>query len=286
MSPVTQNPQVKLNDGHSIPQVGFGVFQIPDDETQQAVEHALEAGYRHIDTAAAYGNEAAVGAGLRASGLPRDDVFVTTKLRNGDHSPDAARAAFERSREALGLDVVDLYLLHWPVPSEDLYVPTWRVLEQLQQEGLVRSIGVSNFLPEHLQRLTAETDVVPAVNQVEIHPTFQQPATQRAARDAGLVLEAYSPLGQGQDLHSEPVTAAAREHGVDAGQVVLRWLLQQGVVVLPKSTTPSRIVSNLDLFGFELSDDEVRAISALDSLERIGSDPATFADSQEPPRSA
>lgn len=275
-----RTPHITLNDGNSIPQVGYGVFQIPDEETQAAVERALEAGYRHIDTAAAYRNEAGVGAALRAVGLPREEVFVTTKLRNGDQGPDTARPAFERSVSALGLDYVDLYLIHWPVPSKDLYVPTWRVLEQINDEGLARSIGVSNFLPEHLATLTAETDVVPAVNQIEIHPTFQQPATQQATRDAGIVVESYSPLGQGKDLDADAVTAAAEAYGVSTGQVVLRWAVQQGIVVIPKSVTPERIVSNLDLFGFELTEEQVAAISGLDTDERIGADPATAAFSQ------
>ncbi len=268
-------PSIELNNGVLIPQVGYGVFQVPEDGTQRAVEQALEAGYRHIDTAAAYYNEAGVGAALRASGLPREDVFVTTKLRNGDQGADSTLRAFEASRTALGLDVVDLYLVHWPYPSADRYIETWRSFEKLYAEGAVRAIGVSNFLPPFLERLLAETDVVPAVNQIEIHPSFQQVDTQTASRAAGVAVQAYSPLGQGKDLHAPAVTEVAERLGVTPGQVVLRWHLQQGTIIIPKSVTPERIASNIDLFSFELTEQDMAAISALDSDERIGADPAT-----------
>jgi diketogulonate reductase-like aldo/keto reductase len=267
-------PSIELNNGVQIPQVGYGVFQVPEDDTQAAVEAALEAGYRHIDTAAGYYNEAGVGAGVRASGLPREDVFVTTKLRNGDQGHDNALAAFEDSRAALGLDVVDLYLVHWPVPSKGLYVETWRAFEKLLADGAVRAIGVSNFLPEHLATLAEQTDVVPAVNQIELHPTFQQVTTQEATRAAGIAVEAYSPLAQGADLEDPAVTSVADRLGVTPGQVVLRWHLQQGIIVIPKSVTPERVAANIDLAGFELSDEDMAAIGALDSHERIGLDPA------------
>lgn len=268
-------PNIELNNGVTIPQVGFGVFQVPEEETQRAVEQALEIGYRHIDTAAAYYNEAGVGAAIKASGLPREDIFVTTKLRNGDQGADSALTAFEASRKALGLEVIDLYLVHWPYPSADKYIETWQSFEKLYAEGAVRAIGVSNFLPQFLERLLAETEIVPAVNQIEIHPTFQQPGTQDASRAAGIAVEAYSPLGQGKDLDAEAVTAVAERLGVTTGQVVLRWHVQQGTIVIPKSVTPERIASNLDLFSFELTEEDVAAISALDSEERIGADPAT-----------
>lgn len=277
---MTQVPMIELNNGVSIPQVGFGVFQIPDARTQEAVEAALEAGYRHIDTAAAYYNEAGVGAAVRASGLPREEVFVTTKLRNGDQGHDSALRAFEDSRRALGLDYVDLYLIHWPVPSQDRYVETWRAFEKLLADGVVRAIGVSNFLPEHLDRLLAETDVVPAVNQIELHPTFQQRPTQEASRKAGIAVEAYSPLGQGADLDDPVVTAIADRLGVTPAQVVLRWHVQQGTIVIPKSVNPQRMRENIDLFGFELTDEDMAAISGLDSPHRIGADPATAAFTQ------
>jgi 2,5-diketo-D-gluconate reductase A len=277
---MTQVPMIELNNGVSIPQVGFGVFQVPEDQTQQAVEAALEVGYRHIDTAAGYYNEAGVGAAVRASGLPREEVFVTTKLRNGDQGHDSALRAFEDSRKALGLDYVDLYLVHWPVPSLDRYVETWRAFEKLLADQVVRAIGVSNFLPEHLERLLAETDVVPAVNQIEVHPTFQQPATQEASRRAGIAVEAYSPLGQGADLDDPVVTAIADRLGVTPAQVVLRWHLQQGIIVIPKSVNPQRMRENLDLFGFELTDEDMAAITGLDTPNRIGADPATAAFTQ------
>ncbi|MBO0900289.1 aldo/keto reductase [Cellulomonas sp. zg-ZUI22] len=274
------SPTITLNNGIAIPQVGFGTFQVKAEETQRTVEDALEAGYRHIDTAAGYYNEAGVGAAVRACGLPRDEVFVTTKLRNGDQGYEQALRAFEDSRRALGLDVVDLYLIHWPVPSKDLYVETWRAFEKLLADGAVRAIGVSNFLPEHLERLLRETDVVPAVNQVEVHPTFQQRATQDASTQHGVAVEAYSPLGQGKDLQADAVTSVAERLGVTTGQVALRWHVQAGRIVIPKSVTPERIRSNLDLFSFDLTDEDVAAIDALDSEERIGADPATAAFTQ------
>ncbi|MBO0920797.1 aldo/keto reductase [Cellulomonas sp. zg-ZUI222] len=274
------SPTITLNNGIAIPQVGFGTFQVKAEETQRTVEDALEAGYRHIDTAAGYYNEAGVGAAVRACGLPRDQVFVTTKLRNGDQGYEQALRAFEDSRRALGLDVVDLYLIHWPVPSKDLYVETWRAFEKLLADGAVRAIGVSNFLPEHLERLLRETDVVPAVNQVEVHPTFQQRATQDASTQHGVAVEAYSPLGQGKDLQADAVTSVAERLGVTTGQVALRWHVQAGRIVIPKSVTPERIRSNLDLFSFDLTDEDVAAIDALDSEERIGADPATAAFTQ------
>lgn len=272
-------PTVTLNNGVEIPQVGLGVFQVPEDRTRENVEQALELGYRHVDTAAGYGNEAGVGAALRASGIPRDEVFVTTKLRNGDQGYDRALRAFEDSRRALGVDQVDLYLVHWPVPSRDLYVETWRAFEKLLAEGAVRAIGVSNFLPEHLDRLVTETDVVPAVNQIEVHPTFQQAALQERCRELGIVVEAYSPLGRGADLEAPAVVAAATALGVTPAQVVLRWALQQGRVVIPKSLSAERQATNADLFAFELSAEQVARLDALESgVEgRTGADPATAA---------
>lgn len=270
-------PHVVLSNGVAVPQVGFGTFQIPPDDTQRAVEQALELGYRHIDTAAAYYNEAGVGAAVRASGLPRDEVFVTTKLRNADHGAGKAIEAFEASRRALGLEVVDLYLIHWPVPSRDLFVETWQALQGLAEEGAVRALGVSNFLPEHLERLVAETGAVPTVDQIEVHPTFSQPAVREAARLRGISVEAYSPLGQGADLAEPEITGIAARLGVTPAQVVLRWHVQSGRIVIPKSVHPRRMRDNLDVVGFELSDEDVRAIDALDRADgRIGGDPATF----------
>ncbi|MCC2319774.1 aldo/keto reductase [Cellulomonas xiejunii] len=274
------SPTITLNDGIEIPQVGFGTFQVEPEQTQRTVEDALAAGYRHIDTAAGYYNEAGVGAAVRACGLPRDEVFVTTKLRNGDQGYEQALRAFEDSRRELGLDVVDLYLIHWPVPSKDLYVETWRAFEKLLADGAVRAIGVSNFLPEHLDRLVRETDVVPAVNQVEVHPTFQQRPTQDASTGHGIAVQAYSPLGRGKDLQADAITTVAERLGVTTGQVALRWHVQAGRIVIPKSVTPERIRSNLDLFSFDLTAQDVAAIDALDSDERLGADPATAAFSQ------
>lgn len=280
MTTSTSTPTITLNNGVEIPQVGLGVFQVPESRTQHVVETALGMGYRHVDTAAGYYNEAEVGAALRAVGLPREEVFVTTKLRNGDQGFDSTLRAFEDSRKALGLDVVDLYLIHWPVPSKDLYVETWRAFVRLLEEGVVRAIGVSNFLPDHLRRLVAETDVIPAVNQVEVHPSFQQGATLRATLEAGAAVEAYSPLGQGADLRTGTVVRIAEAHGVTPAQVVLRWHVQQGRIVIPKSVTPERMRTNLDVFGFVLSAEELAAIDALDSGARIGADPVTAAFTQ------
>jgi len=265
---------VDLGAGVAMPALGFGVFQVPADDTQRAVEAALAAGYRHIDTAAAYQNEAGVGAGIRASGLPRDEVFVTTKLRNGEQGRDEARAAFGRSLEALGLDRVDLYLIHWPSPARGLYVETWDTLIALREEGLARAIGVSNFLPEHLAALDP-SGVAPAVNQIELHPTFQQPATAAASRERGIAVEAYSPLGQGGDLGAGAVTAAAAAHGATPAQAVLAWHLQRGRVVIPKTVNPERMRENLAATGLALDEAELAAIDALDTPHRIGADPAT-----------
>ncbi|PRZ08631.1 diketogulonate reductase-like aldo/keto reductase [Isoptericola sp. CG 20/1183] len=270
-------PSITLNNGVTVPQVGLGVFQVPDDGTQANVEQALERGYRHIDTAAGYYNEDGVGAALRASGLPREELFVTTKLRNGDQGYDSALRAFEDSRRALGLDVVDLYLIHWPVPSKDLYVETWKAFEKLLADGAVRAVGVSNFLPEHLDRLVSESDVVPAVNQIEVHPTFQQLDVQAACRKHGIAVEAYSPLGRGADLEASAVESTASALGVTPAQVVLRWHVQQGTIVIPKSLSAERQAANIDVFSFELNEEQMAAVSGLDSgvAGRTGSDPAT-----------
>ena len=265
-----------LTNGVEIPTLGFGTWQVPDGPaTYDAVAEALRVGYRHIDTAAGYYNEEGVGAALRATDIPRDEIFVTTKLRNGDQGYDTTLAAFEASRAALDLEYVDLFLIHWPVPSLDLYVETWRAFEKLQADGLVRSIGVSNFLPEHLDRLVAETEIVPSVNQIEVHPTFQQADLQAATRAHGIAVQAYSPLGRGTDLEAPAVVDAAQRLGVSPAQVVLRWHLQAGRIVIPKSVTAERIRANIDVLGFELTDADVAAIDALESGNRLGADPAT-----------
>lgn len=275
-------PSITLNNGVQIPQVGLGVFQVPDDGTQANVESALERGYRHVDTAAGYYNEDGVGAALRASGLPREELFVTTKLRNGDQGYESTLTAFENSRRALGLDVVDLFLIHWPVPSKDLYVETWGAFEKLLSDGAVRAIGVSNFLPDHLERLVSESQVVPAVNQIEVHPTFQQADVQAACRRHGIAVEAYSPLGRGGDLEAPAVRAIADELGVTPAQVVLRWEIQQDIVVIPKSMSTQRQATNIDVFSFELTGEQMEAVTALEEgvRARTGADPATAAFTQ------
>jgi 2,5-diketo-D-gluconate reductase A len=269
-------PNIELGGGVTIPQEGFGVFQVPAEETVKAVATALETGYRHIDTAAAYGNESEVAQAVRASGLGREDVFITTKCFNDDHGYDAARRAFNASLERLGFDYVDLYLIHWPVPAHDRYVDTWRAFIELQQEGLVRSIGVSNFQPAHLERLIDETGVTPAVNQVEIHPRFGQRGLRRVHEEMGIVTEAWSPLGQGQALEDPVIMEIAARHHRTAAQVVIRWHLQLGNVVIPKSVTPERIKENIEVFDFELDSGDMAAIEELDAGERIGPDPDTF----------
>jgi 2,5-diketo-D-gluconate reductase A len=275
-SSTDQVPRLAMNDGEQIPQLGFGVFQVPPRDTADVATRALLAGYRHIDTAKAYGNEAGVGQAIHAAGLQRDDVFVTTKCFNEDHGFDQAKRALKTSLDQLEMQHVDLYLIHWPVPSQDKYVETWQAFVELRQEGYARSIGVSNFQPAHLERIVAETGVTPAVNQVELHPRLQQPGLRREHDDLGILTEAWSPLAQGQVLDDETITAIARAHGRTAGQVVLRWHLQLGNVVIPKSVTQERIEENFALFDFELSSDEMAAMEALDAGERTGPDPDTF----------
>lgn len=271
---------IELNNGVHIPQLGFGTFRVSEDVTQQVTEEALQAGYRHIDTAAGYYNEAGVGKGLKASGLAREDVFLTTKLRNGDQGYDSALAAFENSRAALGVDVIDLYLIHWPVPSKGLASETWKAFEKLYADGAVRAIGVSNFLPHHLDELLAHAQVVPAVNQFEIHPSLQQRDAQDACRKHGIAVEAYGPIGQGQDLELPVIIEIAEAHGVTPAQVVLRWHIQEGRIAIPKSNTPARIAQNADIFGFELSTEQIAAIDGLEAGHRMYPDPDQFANTQ------
>ncbi len=272
----TDVPTLTLRDGELIPQLGFGVFQVPPEETADVVTRALLAGYRHIDTAAAYRNEGAVGQAIHAAGLDREDVFITTKCFNDDHGLEPAKRALRASLNRLEVDFVDLYLIHWPVPSQDKYVETWKAFIELQQEGLVRSIGVSNFQPAHLERLIEETGVTPTVNQVELHPRLQQTGLRREHEELGIVTEAWSPLAQGQVLDDPAITQIAEAHGKSPGQVVIRWHLQLGNVVIPKSVTPERIVENFEVFDFELTDAEMASIDALDAGDRIGPDPDTF----------
>lgn len=272
---MTRIPRIPLNDGTSIPQLGFGVCLIDPAETERIVSVALEAGYRHIDTAAIYGNEEGVGRAIAASGIPRDEIYVTTKLWNDRHGD--ADAALAGSLDRLGLDHVDLYLIHWPCPAQDRYVEAWRSLTGLREQGLTTSIGVSNFLPAHLERLAMATPVTPAVNQIELHPFFQPWKDIDTARAHGTKVQAWAPLGQGKyGLLSQPeLVDAAVAHGVSPAQVVLRWHLQNGIIVFPKSQTPARIRENIDILGFELTDAEMSAITSLDEGEdgRVGSHP-------------
>jgi 2,5-diketo-D-gluconate reductase A len=276
MSTTPTLPTITLNNGHQMPQLGFGVFQVPDAETTTAVASALDAGYRSIDTASVYGNEAGVGRAIADSGIPRGDLFVTTKIWNSDQGYDAALAAYDASLAKLGLDYADLYLIHWPAPALGLYAETWRALERLLAEGRVRAIGVSNFEPEHLEALARNSDVVPAVNQIELHPALQQASVRAANAARGIATQAWSPLAQGGVLGDPAIAAIAARHGRSPAQVVLRWHLQQGRIAIPKSVTPSRIRENLDVFGFELDASELAAVDALDRGGRTGPDPRTF----------
>ena len=274
-------PALELNDGHTIPQLGFGVFQIAPDETAQVVQHALQVGYRHIDTAEMYANERGVGQAVRASGLDRADVFITSKLHNGAHRPDDARSAFERTLSELGSDYVDLFLIHWPLPTlyDGDFMSTWQALEEFHRDGRARSIGVSNFTIEHLERLLAETDVVPAVNQIELHPYLLNADLRDYGEERGIATQAWSPIAQGAVLEDPAILAIARRLDRSPAQIVLRWHLERGSIVFPKSTTPERIAENFALFDFRLAPEDVDAIAALDRGQagRTGPDPDVFA---------
>lgn len=270
-------PTLVLNNGVEIPQLGLGVYKIPEAETQDVVLHALDVGYRHIDTAALYRNEAGVGRAVRDSGLRRDEVFVTSKVWNDDQGHDATLRAFDASMERLGLEVLDLYLVHWPVPSRDRYLDTWRAMEQLYKDGRIRAIGVSNFEPSHLRRLLDHSGVVPVVNQVELHPYLQQAAVRRADEELGILTEAWSPLAKGGTLLEDPVVLRlADKHGRTPAQVVLRWHVELGTVVIPKSVTPARVKENFEIFDFALDADDHDAIAGLDRSDRIGPHPDSF----------
>ena len=274
-------PAIPLNDGNAIPQLGFGVYQIPPQETARAVGRALEIGYRHIDTAEMYGNEAEVGEAVRASSLDRGDVFVTSKLSNAFHDPQDAREAFDATLSELGFDYVDLFLIHWPLPTlqDSDYVSTWKTLEEFHRDGRARSIGVSNFQIEHLERLASETDTVPAVNQIEVHPYLTNDAVRDYGREHGITTEAWSPIAQGGVLEDPAIARVAEKVGKTPAQVVLRWHLQRGDIVFPKSVTPLRMEENFDLFDFELEAADMEEITALDRGEdgRTGPHPDTFA---------
>jgi 2,5-diketo-D-gluconate reductase A len=275
---VTDIPQIVLNNGQTIPQFGFGVFLVKPDQTQAAVTHALQAGYRHIDTAEMYGNEAEVGAAISRSGLGRGEIFVTTKLDNGSHRPDDARTAFDESLKALGSDYVDLFLIHWPLPGryDGDYVSTWETLEEFYRDGRARSIGVSNFQPHHLRRLHQECEIRPAVNQIEVNPYLTQDEVRGFCAEHEIAVEAWSPLARSNALSDPTIDDIARRVGKTPAQVILRWHIERGDIVFPKSVTPARIRENIDIFNFELAGDDVEAISALNRNERTGPDPDTF----------
>ena len=272
-------PTIELNDGNRIPQLGFGVFQVPPAETERAVAVALETGYRHIDTAEMYANEQGVGEAIRASGLDRSEVFVTSKLNNGFHEPEVARRAFEETLKALGFDYVDLFLIHWPLPAryDGDFASTWRTLEEFYRDGRARSIGVSNFQPHHLRRIHTEGEITPAVNQVEVNPYLTQDEVRRFCADHEIVIEAWSPLGRGRVLADPTVEDIARTYGRTPAQVVLRWHIERGDVVFPKSVSPARIRENIDIFDFELTGEDVEAVAALNRGQRTGPYPDTFA---------
>ncbi|MGD0700287.1 MAG: aldo/keto reductase [Trebonia sp.] len=275
---MTAVPQITLNNGQSIPQLGFGVFQIEAKDTVEAVTTALQAGYRHIDTAEMYGNEREVGEAIAKSGLNRKDLFVTSKLANNAHLPDDARRAFDASLEALGFDYLDLFLIHWPLPTkyDGDFVSTWRTLEEFYREGRARSIGVSNFQPQHLRRLHQDTQVPPAVNQIEVHPYLTQDEVRGFCADHGIAVEAWSPIGQGLVLEDPVIVSIADRVGKTPAQVVLHWHIERGDIVFPKSVTPSRVKENFDIFDFELSGGDVAEISALNKNQRTGPDPDKF----------
>lgn len=277
---MTQVPNITLNDGNTIPQLGFGVFQIKPEDTADAVKTALDIGYRHIDTAEMYGNEKEVGEGIRASGIPRDEIFVTSKLNNSFHEPDAARKAFDTTLSDLGFDYIDLFLIHWPLPTQygGDYVSTWNTMIEFAKSGRSKSVGVSNFQVEHLERLAKETELVPAVNQIEVHPYLANDIVRKYGRDHGIATEAWSPIAQGKVLDDPVITDLAAEVSKSPAQVVLRWHIQRGDIIFPKSVTPKRVQENFALFDFELDSDAVAKIDALDKGEdgRVGPNPDTF----------
>ncbi|ANL48816.1 aldo/keto reductase protein [Rhizobium phaseoli] len=275
---MTAQPIITFHDGHSIPQVGLGVWQTPQEIAAPTVRTAIAAGYRHIDTASGYDNEEGVGEGIRSSGLDRKDIFVTTKLRNTDQGYDNTLRAFDGSLKKLGSDYADLYLVHWPSPHRGLYTETWKAFVRIREEGRARSIGVSNFYPEHLERIIGETGVVPVINQIELHPDFQQKAAQEVHKKLGIATESWSPLGQGQFISNPVIGEIARKHRKTPAQIIIRWHIDTGLVVIPKSVTPSRIEENFQVFDFKLDADDMAAIAKLDSAgARMGPDPMTAA---------
>ena len=275
MNEIVGGPRLTMNDGLLIPQVGYGVFKIDDAEAERTVADALEAGYRHIDTAAIYENERGVGVGLKNSGLRREDIFITTKLWNTDQARGVSQAAIHKSLELLGLDYVDLYLVHWPSPWRDTYLEAWEALIEMRDQGLVKSIGVSNFEVEHLTKIISTTGVVPAVNQIELHPYLQQHQLSAVDSERGILTEAWSPLGQGTLLEDSVLISLAKKHGVTVAQIIIRWHVQCGRVVIPKSVDPVRMRTNFDVFGFELDAEDLHLIESINKDSRIGPDPRT-----------
>lgn len=277
MTSSASSPTINLNNGIKIPQLGFGVFQVIPEQTYETVQDALQTGYRHIDTAAMYGNEEQVGKAIAQSAIARDEIFVTTKLDNSAQGYDQTLRGFDTSMKKLGLDVLDLYLIHWPLPMRDHYIDSYKAMEKLHGEGAIRAIGVSNFQPAHLDRILEECDIVPALNQIELHPWLSQQAMRDADRSRDIITEAWSPIARGGELLSaEELITIGETHAKSAAQVVLRWHIQLGNVVIPRSVTPSRIAENFDLFDFELSEAEMNSINAMDKGLRIGPDPDTF----------
>lgn len=273
---MTHQPRISFSNGHSIPQVGLGVWKTPNDSAVTAVQTALEAGYRHIDTAAVYENEEGVGRGIRASGVARDEIFLTTKVWNENQGYDSTLRALDESLKRLGQDYIDLYLIHWPSPWRGRYVETWHALIKAQEDGRVRSIGVSNFTAEHLDRIIDETGVTPVLNQIELHPRFQQKRLREVHAQRGIKTQSWSPLGQGQPLSDPVIARIAEKHGRTPAQAIIRWHTDNGLIVIPKSVTPGRIVENFDVFGFALDAEDMAAIDGLDNPSgRIGSDPMT-----------
>lgn len=278
MDITAKTPTIKLNNGIQLPQIGFGVYKIEDGiEVEQAVGTAFKAGYRSVDTATIYRNEEGVGRAIAYSGIPREELFITTKLWNDDQGYDETLQAFDKSLELLGLDYIDLYLVHWPVPGKNKIADTWRAMEKLYADGKTRAIGVCNFKPNHLEDLLSNAQVVPAINQIELHPKLTQLETRQYCQEKGIAVESWSPLMQGGELlQDNTITGIANTHGKEPAQVILRWHIQSGLIVIPKSVTPERIHSNINIFNFELSDDEMQRINNLNQNKRIGPDPDTF----------
>lgn len=273
---MTDTPRIPLHDGNSIPQLGFGIWQVPQEIAGEAVRSALDTGYRMIDGAYLYMNEAGLGEGLRASGVARDDVFITTKVWNNEQGRTKARASVERSLKTIGVDQLDLVLIHWPVPSQDLYLETWRAFIEMRDEGLMRSIGVSNFNADHLERIIGETGEVPVINQIELNPELQQPEMRAVHAKHGIVTQAWTPLGNGRSFEAAPITEAAARTGKSPAQVILRWHIQLGNAVIPRSVKAARQAENLDVFDFSLTNEEMTAIATLDVGLRTGPDPSVF----------